>query len=421
MSAQRHKNVLFLVWLFTGILLLSMTGACGRFSAGKKPSGGKAAQINDSSANGELNSNNISLKSGQTDPDELQDNQRNIEDSRQNAITRAVAEVSPAVVSISVTEVVKERQQEYNPFYNFFFPSEQLRKFKSLASGFIISSNGLVVTNQHVIGNNPSKVIVSLSDGHSYNAKVVGQDNYADIALLKINAKEKLKYVHFGNSDKAIVGEWCIAMGNPFGLFDHGKPSVTVGVVSAVKRDFKPDPNQPRAYLDMIQTDAAINGGNSGGPLVNSLGQVIGINTFIYTGGTSSGFVGLGFAIPSNTVVKIVSQLRHHGKVTLDYDPGFKVRPITMDMLVKYNLPIMQGVFVSSVNEGGPAYQAGILPGDVIYSIDGQQIFSYTHFQAILREYNKGDTLKVVIVRNLKLYQANMILRNKVSASAKNK
>lgn len=417
MSAKGNIFHPFRGWFITGILLMLQIGACGRFSPGKTAAAGSTVKSPDSSAVAELHGIKNSINYGQDNPEEIQQNEKNIDDSRQDAITRAVKKVSPAVVSISVTEVVKEQQQEYNPFYNFFFPSEQLRKFKSLASGFIISSDGLIVTNQHVVGNNPSKVIVSLSDGHSYNAKIIGQDNYADIALLKINADKKLDYVTFGNSDKAIVGEWCIAMGNPFGLFDDGKPSVTVGVVSAVKRDFKPDPNQPRAYLDMIQTDAAINEGNSGGPLVNSLGQVIGINTFIYTGGTSGGFVGLGFAIPSNTVVKIVSQLRHSGKVSLDFDPGFQVRPITMDMAYKYNLPVIQGVYVYSVNKGGPAYQAGILPGDVLFSIDGQQIFSYTHYQAILREYHRGDTLKLVIARNGKLYQTKMTLRNKVQAS----
>ncbi len=155
--------------------------------------------------------------------------------------------MSPAVVSVSVIEEVKEKGQlNYNPFFDFFFKTpDQVHRFKSLGSGFIISPDGYIVTNQHVIGNNPSKVVVTLSGNKSYDAKIIGQDEYADLALLKINPKHKLKYAHFGDSDKAIVGEWCIAMGNPFGLFENGQPSVTVGVVSAVKRDFKPDPEQP--------------------------------------------------------------------------------------------------------------------------------------------------------------------------------
>lgn len=348
-----------------------------------------------------------------------------VTDSRQNAITRAVAEVSPSVVSVSVIEEVKEKGQlSYNPFYDLFFKApDQVHRFKSLGSGFIISPDGYIVTNQHVIGNNPSKVVVTVSDSNStknYDAKIVGEDEYADLALLKINVKKKLPYAEFGNSDKAIVGEWCIAMGNPFGLFENGKPSVTVGVVSAVKRNFKPDPQEPRAYLDMIQTDAAINSGNSGGPLVNSLGKVIGINTFIYTGSnTNSGFVGLGFAIPSNTVVKIISQLKNKGKVSLGFDPGFAVKPITMQTVYEYNLPIITGVFVYSVNRDGPAYKAGIRPGDIIFEIGKERIYSYTHFEALLREYHVGEKMKVVIWRNNHFYETSMELRNKIPASNK--
>lgn len=367
----------------------------------------------------------ITIRNGTTHTKEIKAKRQNsvnqqLYDSRHNAITRSVAEVSPAVVSVSVTEVVKEQNQN-DPFFGFFVAPRMMRKFKSLGTGFIISQNGMVVTNQHVIGTNAARIIVTTSKGKSYAAKVIGSDEYADIALLKINAKHKLPYVQFGNSNKAIVGEWCIAMGDPFGLFENGKPTVTVGVISAVKRDFRPDPREPRAYLDMLQTDAAINKGNSGGPLVNSLGQVIGMNTFIYTGGTSQGNVGLGFAIPSNTIVKIITQLEKKGKVSLGYDPGFHVKPITPKTAYKYNLPIMQGVFVYSVNKDGPAYKAGILPGDILVKIGNERIYSYSHFQAMLREYKRGDKMKLVILRNGHLYQTSMILRSKVKENNNNK
>ncbi len=339
---------------------------------------------------------------------------QDVTDSRQNAITRATAEVSPTVVSVSVTEVVKEDQSySYDPFFGYFINPGRMRQYKSLGTGFIISPDGLVVTNQHVIGKNPNKILVTFS-GKSYDAKLLGEDEYADIALLKIKADKKLKYVHFGNSDNAIVGEWCIAIGNPFGLFEDGKPTVTVGVISAKNRDFRPDPSEPRTYLNMLQTDAAINRGNSGGPLINSLGQVIGMNTFIYTGGTSNGFVGLGFAIPSNRIVKIVNQLEQHGKVTLGFDPGFQVKPISLQTAYKYDLPLIQGVYVYSVNRDGPAYKAGILPGDILWKIGDERIYSYTHFQALLREYKKGDTVHFVIFRRGKFYKASMTLTNKV-------
>src|SRR5699024_4657383 len=228
-----------------------------------------------------------------------------ISQSRHTAITRTVKKVTPAVVSITVTEVVQGRRRGFDEFYNRFFSVPVEREVSSMGSGFIISKDGLVVTNQHVAGKNAKKVVVSLSEGKQYEVKVLGSDELADLSVLKLQADRTFPYVEFGNSDSVIVGEWSLAVGNPFGLFKSAKPSVTVGVVSAMNRDFRPNPNKPRVYMDMIQTDAAINRGNSGGPLVDSEGKVIGVNTFIFTGGTSGGFVGLGFAIPSNRVKKI--------------------------------------------------------------------------------------------------------------------
>lgn len=413
------RNVKHFVWVIT-ILIIGMT-ACSKNSGNISHKTSNAfpdtlTPISPKAAR-ETNQNNAGQENLNKEKRIIN---QNLNDSRQDAITRAVAKVSPAVVSISVLEVEKGKGHlSFDPFYGLFFSPGQMHSFKSLGSGFIISPDGYVVTNQHVIGKNPHKIVVSLSNGKSYDAKIIGMDDYADIALLKIHSKHKFKCAHFGNSNKAIVGEWCIAMGNPFGLFEDEQPTVTVGVVSAVKRDFKPDPEQPRAYLDMIQTDAAINKGNSGGPLVNTLGQVIGMNTFIYTGGTSHGFVGLSFAIPSNTIVKIISELKQKGKVSLGYDPGFQVKPITQKTAYMYNLPTTQGVFVYSVNKDGPAYKAGILPGDVIIKIGNELIYSYTHFQALLREYHIGDTMRLVILRRDHFYETSMKLRNKVKVHKK--
>ncbi len=347
---------------------------------------------------------------------ELKSRDENVTNSREDAITRATKEVSPCVVSVSVTEVVTESPRfGYDPFFDSFIPPGRMRQFKSLGSGFLITPDGLIVTNQHVIGEHPSKIIVTIS-GKSYDATMIGSDKYTDIALLKIKADKKLPYVHFGNSAKAIVGEWCIAIGNPFGLFEDGQPTVTVGVISAVNRDFRPDPNDPRTYQNMLQTDAAINRGNSGGPLINSLGEVIGMNTFIYTGHTGGGFVGLGFAIPSNTIVRVVNQLEQNGSVALGFNLGFHVRPITLQTAYRYNLPLMQGVYVYSVNKDGPAYKAGILPGDILWRIGDERIYSYTHFQALLREHKKGDTVHFVIFRRGKFYEATMKLASKVDS-----
>jgi serine protease Do len=334
---------------------------------------------------------------------------------RSNAITKAVETISKAVVSISVTELVKERDRlKVDVFYGLFVEPGQMREFNSLGTGFIVSENGYVVTNQHVIGNNASKVIVTLSNGDDYEAQVIGYDEYGDLALLKITG-EGFNFVEFADSDQILVGEWAIAVGNPFGLFSDGQASVTLGVVSATKRDFRPNPQEPRVYLDMIQTDAAINRGNSGGPLCNSLGQVMGVNTFIYTGGTSDGFVGLGFAIPSNTVLKIIRQLREKGTVSLDYDPGIEVKPITVERAYQYQLPMIQGVFVFSVNKDGPGFDAGILPGDVLVKFNNERIYSYTHFQALLREFKAGTTVTVVILRKGRYYETDLHLKKKSS------
>lgn len=338
-----------------------------------------------------------------------------IDNSRKTAITRAVQKVSPAVVSITVTEMVQQgRRLAYNEYYNRFFPVPIEREVSSMGSGFIISKDGLVVTNQHVANKNAKKVVVSLPDGSQYEAEVLGADELADLALLKIKADKEFPSVEFGNSDSVLVGEWSLAVGNPFGLFKAAQPSVTVGVVSAMNRDFRPNPNEPRVYIDMIQTDAAINRGNSGGPLVDSQGRVIGVNTFIYTGGTSNGNVGLGFAIPSNRVQKIIKQLSRSGEVQLSYDPGFSTREMTYQLAAKYNLPARMGLLVSSVNRDGPAYEAGIMPGDIILKIGKERVQSKMHGRALFREYEEGDSMRVELLRNGKRYETKMMLRKKV-------
>jgi serine protease Do len=301
-----------------------------------------------------------------------------------------------------------------DPFFNFFWNPGMVQEYTSLGSGFIVSPEGHVITNEHVIGRNARAIQVTLSDGSSYSAMLVGRDEYADLALLKIDADITFPYTPFGNSDDLMVGEWAIAVGNPFGLFEDGQPSVTVGVISALKRDFRPNPQDPRVYLNMIQTDAAINRGNSGGPLVNSQGEVIGINTFIYTGGTSYGFVGLGFAIPSNTVIRIMNMLVESGVVPLDFDAGFEWTAITRGLAIRYNLPTIQGMFVVSINRDGPAFEAGILPGDIILRIGREAVYSENHAWALFREYSEGDTMQVELLRNGRRYETDITLRKKI-------
>lgn len=339
--------------------------------------------------------------------------------SRANAITRAVEAGSQAVVNITVREVVQTRRRfPDDDIFQYFFGYNMPREYTSFGSGFLISEDGLVVTNHHVIGSANSTITVTLISGESYPARVLGFDELTDIALLRIERPEPFPYLDFSPSEQVIVGEWAIALGNPFGLFEDGKPTVTVGVVSAKNRDFRPDPNNPRVYIDMIQTDAAINRGNSGGPLLNSLGQVIGINTFIYTGGTGAGFVGLGFAIPSTRIEMIVSQLLTSGEVNLDFDPGLEFTPMTEALVFRYNLPYIQGLLVTEVNRDGPAYESGILPGDIILRFGEERVVSGMHAKALLRQYKNGDTLRVELLRDRNRYEARMVLREKVMASA---
>lgn len=350
------------------------------------------------------------------DLDQTPNQNESIEASRTNAITHAVERASGAVVSIVATETIRRFQTPQDEFFRHFFGDRFPRENTSIGSGFIISEDGLVVTNQHVVGNNPSELTISLADSTTYNARLIGSDELTDIALLKIDSDRTFPFLEFSDSDKTIVGEWAIALGNPFGLFDDGQPTVTVGVVSAKNRDFRPDPNNPRVYMDMIQTDASINRGNSGGPLLNSEGDVIGINTFIYTGGTSAGFVGLGFAIPSNRIEGIITQLLTGGHVILDYDPGMEFTSMTEQLIYRYNLPYVQGLLVTSVNKGGPAFESGVMPGDVILKIGNERVVGEMHAWALLRNYDEGDTMPVELVRENNLYKTEIILRQKRSS-----
>lgn len=345
------------------------------------------------------------------------DQTQQIYDNRRNAITTAVKKAEPAVVSITVTEMQRGYSREFDSFFFRYFDVPIQREVQSVGSGFIISADGLVVTNEHVASKSAKTIMVTLTDGNTYEAELLGSDELADLSLLKIKTEEDITfpYMTFADSDNIMVGEWTIAMGNPFGLFSDGQPSVTVGVVSAKERDFRPDPQDPRVYVEMIQTDAAINRGNSGGPLVNSNGEVMGVNTFIFTGGTSSGFVGLGFAIPSNRVQKIISQLKESGKVSLEYDPGMKFVPVTRQLILKYpSIPRVLGLFVTEVNKNGPAYECGIMPGDVIVQIGEERVTSEMHAWALMREYEEGEKMSLHLVRDNKQYKTSMVLRKRV-------
>lgn len=328
---------------------------------------------------------------------------QDIYDIRHNAITKAVAKASPAVVGINVTAI-----EEYtDPFFRFFQDDPFFRYFfgdrfkyrvpvRSLGSGFIISSDGYIVTNDHVVGN-AREIIVTLSTGEKYKAKLIGKDPVSDIAVLKIDAKEKLPYLTLGNSDDVIIGEWAIAMGNPFGLFELGnKPTVTVGVISAVKMNLHSV--EGRIYRDMIQTDAAINSGNSGGPLLNALGEVIGINTVIYT--PNQGNVGVGFAIPINRAKMIINELIKKGKIDRDFKIGMRVQTLDENLARYFKLSKTEGVIVTDVASGSPAEKAGFKEGDVIIEVNGEPIKDDQSLIELIQIAKVGDVLNFKVIRD---------------------
>ena len=321
--------------------------------------------------------------------------------SRQNAITRAVSRVSPAVVGINVIEVRRYRDPlSSDPFFRYFFGDRSYRQeVKGLGSGFLISPDGFIVTNDHVAGN-ATDITVTLAGGKRMKAALVGTDPSTDICLLKVNG-DNLPFVNLGNSDGVMIGEWAIALGNPFGLFEiNDKPTVTVGVVSST--GMKLGQMENRYYRDMIETDAAINGGNSGGPLVNSNGEVIGMNTLIYTGGQTSTYIGYGFAIPVNKIKKVVADLKKKGKVSHDVSWGFDAQPVDERIARYFGMKQVEGIIVSEVAGGGPAEKAGLKVGDIIVEVNGDKVNSEDDFVAVLVDASPVDTLRMKVIRERK-------------------
>lgn len=334
----------------------------------------------------------------------VQEKNNNISETRENAITRAVKKVSPAVVGINVEEV-REVQDPFSmfnndPFFKQFFGNRgpQKQVVKELGSGYIISPDGYILTNDHVAGN-ATKISVTMTNGETIEAKLIGSDKNSDVALLKID-KNNLEYVKLGNSDDVIIGEWVIALGNPFGLFEiNDKPTVTVGVVSA--KDMKVNAEGNRVYKDMIQTDASINAGNSGGPLVNAEGEVIGMNTIIFTGGGySTGSIGVGFAISINRVKKLMEEIKANGKIERNFNVGFRIQGID-DRIAKYlKLDKAEGVVVTEVMRGSLSDNAGLKPEDVIIEANGEIIKNERDLLFIINDLRTGENLNMKIIRD---------------------
>lgn len=322
--------------------------------------------------------------------------------SRQTAITRAVQVATPAVVSVNVIEVqrVPYRDPFSDPFFERFFGRRRSqiyeRQVQGVGSGFVISPDGYIVTNDHVAGK-ASKITIAFQNGKKMDAELIGSDPATDIALVKVTPDEPLPYLSFSQETPAIVGEWAIALGNPFGLFEAAEPTVTVGVVSATGRDF--EPLEGHLYRDMIQTDAAINQGNSGGPLINALSEVIGVNTFIYTQ-RGSGSIGLGFAVPADKVAGIVEELQTFGTVDRSYYTGLYGMDVSQRIAQALGLDQASGVFVRDIDPGSPADAAGFQPYDVITSLNGEPIANRSDFVAQLYDFRPGDSIVLGVQRD---------------------
>ena len=334
--------------------------------------------------------------------------------TRRNAITRTVAMTSGAVVGINVIEVRQYRQWSPwgdDPFFRQFFGDRTYEQpVQGLGSGFLISPDGYILTNDHVAGN-AKEITVTMTNSEKCKASLIGTDLVTDIALLKIDGKN-LPYMKLGNSDDVIIGEWVIAMGNPFGLFDiNDKPTVTVGVVSAT--GMKLNTQDGRVYRGMIQTDAAINSGNSGGPLVNTLGEVIGVNSVIFT--PNQGSIGLGFAIPINRVKGIVADLKRSGKVEREYATGLEIQSVDKRLARYFGLAKVEGVIVSDVKRGSPAERAGLKVGDIIIEANGEKVTDESALVSIIDDAKVGDVLNLKILRDKKTTTINLKLEKRSS------
>ncbi len=314
-----------------------------------------------------------------------------------------VDKLSPAVVNVYTTQKIKEGDMEqmglpegpeYEPFRQFFEQfgkrmgkQQSEQEVTSLGSGFIIDPSGYIVTNNHVV-ESAEEISVRLPDDTKLAAKIVGRDAKTDLALLKVDSKKPLPYVPFGDSDAARVGDWVICVGNPFGLGG----TVTAGIVSARARHIGEG-----AYDDFFQTDAAINRGNSGGPMFNTQGQVIGVTSAIFS--PNGGSIGIGFAIPSNLAQSVIAQLKEHGKITRAW-LGVKIQTVTDEIAESLGMKEPHGALVMEISKGSPAEKADIKIGDVITRFDGKEIKAMRELPRLVAETPIGKRVDVELMRS---------------------
>jgi serine protease Do len=313
---------------------------------------------------------------------------QNIEVSRRTAIVDAATRVSRSVVSITVVGRRQVQPRDPFDFFSLFVPQSTEQVVQSWGTGFVARPGGIIITNQHVVDNADS-ITVSLPDGSDVPARLLGADPTTDVAVLKVG--RDLPPVAIGRSADLLIGEWVVALGNPYTfLLGNSEPTVTAGVISATGRNLLPNNSQAGLYLDMIQTDAAINPGNSGGPLTNALGEVIGVNSFIFS--SSGGSIGLGFAIPIERAMRVADEIVKSGAVRRAWT-GITVA----DANRMRDWKSQGGVPVTAVEPGGSAARAGITRGDILVEANGRRLRNYLDWEAVKLDLHVGDevTLKV--------------------------
>jgi serine protease Do len=307
--------------------------------------------------------------------------------SRRTAIVSAVEAVSPAVVSINV--VSRQRVAPRTPWDMFFVPQGNERLVQGFGTGIIARPDGVVITNQHVVAG-AQRIVVTLADGRDLPGRVLGEDPVTDIAVVKIEGRD-FPVARLGRSTDLMTGEWVVALGNPYAyMLGNSEPTVTVGVVSATGRNILPTGDQAGLYLDMIQTDAAINPGNSGGPLVNAPGEVVGINSSIFS--SSGGSIGLGFAIPIERAVRVADEIVRNGAMRRAWT-GLEVAGARS----MADWRSAGGVSVTSVAAGGPAANAGIAAGDVLIEANGRRLRNYLDWEAVKLDLHVGDAVTLTV------------------------